>query len=155
MVVTPEVSQLETSALIFFKSMKSSLMSVTAETSQSATGPYVAMADAGSALNAWTAAFREAVLVKVPGGDGGGDGGDGGGGGGDSLGVSVVCGGCVGGGGDLRAGRAGGAGVSDYDRSCDEERGGCGGSGCGGLGDGVHYSGGDSGRDGGTVQRSS
>ena len=89
------------------------------------------------------------------GGDGGGGGGDGGGGGGDSLGVSVVCGGCVGGGGDLRAGRAGGAGVSDYDRSCDEERGGCGGSGCGGLGDGVHYSGGDSGRDGGTVQRSS
>ena len=58
-----------------------------AETSQSATGPYVAMADAGSALNAWTAAFREAVLVKVPGsgGDGGsGDGGDGGDNGGDS-----------------------------------------------------------------------
>ena len=47
-----------------------------AETSQSATGPYVAMADAGSALNAWTAAFREAVLVKVPGGDDGGDGGE-------------------------------------------------------------------------------
>ena len=54
-------------------------MSETPETSQSATGPYVAMADAGLALTAWTAVFREAVLVKVPGGDGG----DAGGGGGD------------------------------------------------------------------------
>ena len=40
-------------------------MSETPETSQSATGPYVAMADAGLALTAWTAVFREAVLVKV------------------------------------------------------------------------------------------
>eukprot|EP00964_Phaeocystis_antarctica_P018647 scaffold10289_cov47-Phaeocystis_antarctica.AAC.6 len=40
-------------------------MSVMAETSQSATGPYVAMADATSSLYAWTAAFREAVLVKT------------------------------------------------------------------------------------------
>ena len=37
-------------------------------------GPYSAMAKAAFALNAWTAAFREAVLVKVPGdGEGGGE----------------------------------------------------------------------------------
>eukprot|EP00964_Phaeocystis_antarctica_P001314 scaffold701_cov64-Phaeocystis_antarctica.AAC.2 len=54
-------------------------MSETPETSQSATGPYVAVADAGLALTALTAVFREAVLVKMPGGDGGGEGGDGGG----------------------------------------------------------------------------
>ena len=40
-------------------------MSVMAETSQSATGPYVAMADAGLALTAWTAVSRENLLVKV------------------------------------------------------------------------------------------
>ena len=57
-------------------------MSVMAETSQSAMGPYVAVATVGLALNAWTAVFREAVLVKVPGSDGGGGGGNGGGGGG-------------------------------------------------------------------------
>eukprot|EP00964_Phaeocystis_antarctica_P077527 scaffold48138_cov63-Phaeocystis_antarctica.AAC.2 len=56
-------------------------MSVMAETSQSATGPYVAIAQVGFALKARTAAFREAVLVKVPGGDA--DGGDGGGEGGE------------------------------------------------------------------------
>ena len=50
MVVTPEVFQLETSALKFFKSLKSSLMSVMAETSHSAMGPYVAMAAVGFAL---------------------------------------------------------------------------------------------------------
>eukprot|EP00964_Phaeocystis_antarctica_P001312 scaffold700_cov50-Phaeocystis_antarctica.AAC.3 len=54
-------------------------MSETPETSQSATGPYVAMADARLALTAWTAASRDALLVKVPGGDGGGEGGDSGG----------------------------------------------------------------------------
>ena len=42
-------------------------MSVTPETSQSAMGPYVAMAAAGLALYAWTAVFREAVLVNVAG----------------------------------------------------------------------------------------
>ena len=65
MFVTLDVSQLEMSALKFFKFLKRELMSVMPETSQSATGPYVAMADAGSALTAWTAVLREAVLVKV------------------------------------------------------------------------------------------
>ena len=50
MVVTPEVSQFETSALKFFKSLKSPLMSVIAETSQSVMRPYVAMAAVGLAL---------------------------------------------------------------------------------------------------------
>ena len=67
MLVTPEVSQLEMSALKSFKSSKRELMSVTAETSQSAMRPYVAMAAAGSVLYAWTAIFREAVLVNVAG----------------------------------------------------------------------------------------
>ena len=49
MVVTLEVSQLEMSALKSFKSVKSPLMSVTAETSQSAMGPYVAVAAVGFA----------------------------------------------------------------------------------------------------------
>ena len=40
-------------------------MSETPETSQSATGPYVAMADAGLALTAWTAVFRAYLFVKV------------------------------------------------------------------------------------------
>jgi len=42
-------------------------MSVTAETSQSAMGPYVAMAAIGLALYAWTAVFREALSVNVVG----------------------------------------------------------------------------------------
>ena len=50
MFVTLEVSQLEISALKFFSLMKRRLMSVMAETSQSAMGPYVAMAEAGLAL---------------------------------------------------------------------------------------------------------
>ena len=65
MVVTLEVSQLEMSALIFCKSLKSQPMSVMADTHQSAMGPYVAVAVVGSALNAWTAVFREALVVKV------------------------------------------------------------------------------------------
>ena len=65
MSVTLEVSQLETSALKFFKSLKSSLMSVMAETHHSAMGPYCAMAAVGSALNAWTAVCREPLVVKV------------------------------------------------------------------------------------------
>ena len=40
-------------------------MSVMAETSQSAMRPYVAVAAVGFALYAWTAAFREAVVVNV------------------------------------------------------------------------------------------
>ena len=50
-------------------------MSVIAETSQSAMGPYVAMAEAAFALNSSAAVFKEAVLVNVPGGNGGGEGG--------------------------------------------------------------------------------
>ena len=76
-------------------------MSVMPETSQAAVGPYIAVAAVRLALNARTAVFREAVLVKVPGawpggdghgsdsgddgngGEGGGDGGNGGAGGSD------------------------------------------------------------------------
>ena len=57
-------------------------MSETAETSQSATGPYVAMAASAFSVKARTAAFRDTLLVKVPGGNAGGDGGDSGGDGG-------------------------------------------------------------------------
>ena len=86
MVVTLEVSQLEMSTLKFFKPLKRSLMSVMAETSQLAMGPYVAMAAVGSVLYAWTAVCREALVVKVvvcTDGDSGGEG-DGGGGEGDA-----------------------------------------------------------------------
>ena len=65
--VTLEVSQLEMSALKFFKTLKSPLMSVMAETSQSAMGSYVAIASVGLALYAWTAVFREALVVNVAG----------------------------------------------------------------------------------------
>eukprot|EP00964_Phaeocystis_antarctica_P031873 scaffold18028_cov63-Phaeocystis_antarctica.AAC.1 len=65
MFVTPEVSQLDTSALKSFKSLKTLLMSVMPEMSQSARGPYSAVAAVGLALNAWTAVFREAVLVNA------------------------------------------------------------------------------------------
>ena len=63
--MTPDVSQLEMSALKSFKCFKRELMSVTAETSQSAMRPYSAVAAAGSVLYAWTAVFRAAVLVNV------------------------------------------------------------------------------------------
>ena len=65
MFVTREVFQLEMSALKLYKFLKRSLMSVTPETHQSAMGPYVAMAAARSALCAWTAVRREALVVKV------------------------------------------------------------------------------------------
>ena len=65
MLVTPEVSQLETSALKLFKPLKSPLMSVMAETSQSAMRPYALIAAVGSALNDWTAVFREAPSLNV------------------------------------------------------------------------------------------
>eukprot|EP00964_Phaeocystis_antarctica_P026255 scaffold14784_cov52-Phaeocystis_antarctica.AAC.1 len=58
MSVTLDVSQLEISSSKRFRPWKSSLMSETPETSQSATGPYVAMADAGSVLTARTAVCR-------------------------------------------------------------------------------------------------
>ena len=67
MSVTLEVSQLEISALKFVKPVKRLLMSVMAETSQSAMRPYVAVAAVGLALYAWTAVFREAVVVNVAG----------------------------------------------------------------------------------------
>ena len=59
MSVTPEVFQLEMSALKSYKPKKSPLMSETAETSQSVMGPYVAMAEVAFALYAWTAVFRK------------------------------------------------------------------------------------------------
>ena len=84
-------------------------MSETPETSQSAKGPYVAMAASAFSVKARTAAFRDALLVKVPGGGGdGGDGGDGGGGG-DGNGEGDGGGG-VGGGGDGDGGGEGCAG---------------------------------------------
>ena len=49
MVVTLEVSQLEMSASKFCRPWKRKLMSVTAETSQAAMGPYVSMATVGFA----------------------------------------------------------------------------------------------------------
>ena len=85
MVVTLDVSQLETSASKIFRFWKSPLMSVMAETHQSAMGPYFAMAEAAFELNSVTAVFREALVVKVEAcvgvlGDGGGGEADGGGG---------------------------------------------------------------------------
>ena len=73
-------------------------MSVMAETHQSAMGPYFTMAAVGLVSKAWTAVFREALVVKVfvkvqAGGES--DGGSGGGGGGGSDGDD-------GGGGDAR-----------------------------------------------------
>ena len=65
MVVTLDVSQLDMSALKLFKSLKSSLMSVMAETSQSAMGPYPAVAVATLALYSATAVLREPLLVKA------------------------------------------------------------------------------------------
>ena len=56
---------MDISASKFFKSLKSPLMSVMAETSHSAMGPYVAMAAAGFASKAWTAASSSALLVKT------------------------------------------------------------------------------------------
>ena len=135
MVVTLEVSQLEMSALKLFKSRKSWSMSVMAETHQSAMGPYVAVAAVGSALNASTAVFREALSVKVwdpwvqarvdglgdsGGSEGGGGEGDGGGGDGEGGGGEGEGGGCE--------GECGGG--------LGEGGGGLGGDGDGGLGDG-------------------
>ena len=65
MLMTLEVFQLEMSASKFFKLWKRLLMSVMAETSQSAMGPYVAIAAVGSVLYARTAVCREALVVNV------------------------------------------------------------------------------------------
>ena len=76
MSVTPEVSQLEMSALNWSNSEKSSDMLVTAETPQLEMGPYVAVAEAALALYSWAAVLRDAVSVKVyGGGEAGGEGG--------------------------------------------------------------------------------
>ena len=65
MVVTLEVSQLDMSALNWPNSWKSWFMSVTAETPQLEMGPYVAVAEAASALYSWAAVSREALSVKA------------------------------------------------------------------------------------------
>ena len=65
MSVTWEVYQPEMSALKLRMLMKSSLMSVTPETHQSAMAPYFAMAEAAFELNSVAAVLREALLVKV------------------------------------------------------------------------------------------
>ena len=67
MSVTLEVFQLEMSALKLCRFIKSPLMSLMAETSQSAMGPYVPMVSFGFASYAWTAVSREALVVKVRG----------------------------------------------------------------------------------------
>ena len=98
MLVTPEVSQLDMSALKLRWFQQSPPISVMAETSQSAMGPYVATAAVWLMSNDWTAVFREAWLVKVPGGEGGGGVGGGGGGLGDGGGGDGDSGGGMGGG---------------------------------------------------------
>ena len=80
MVVTLEVFQPEMSALKFHWDSKSTDMSVMPETSQSAMGPYCAMAEPVLRLNSLTAACRAVLAAKVVGGgSGGGSGGKGGG----------------------------------------------------------------------------
>ena len=63
--MTLDVSQSEMYASKFSKPLKSSLMSVMAETSQAAILPYRAMAAVGSVLYASIAVFRESFVVKV------------------------------------------------------------------------------------------
>ena len=79
MLVTPEVFQPEMFALKDVRPVKTSDMSVMAETSQSAMGPYSAMAELASLLNSWAATFRAFRLAKEYGGGdaGGGEGGGG------------------------------------------------------------------------------
>ena len=78
MVVTLDVSQPDMSALKLVKLSNSPSMLVMTETTQLAMAPYATMAEDAFKSNAWTASFREAVLVKVPGGCEGGEGGEGG-----------------------------------------------------------------------------
>ena len=89
-------------------------MSVMPETHQSAMGPYSFVAASKSSLNAWTAVFREALVVKVFGGGGEGDGGggDGDGGGGDGDGGGGLGGGGLGDGGGGDGAGGGGDGGS-------------------------------------------
>jgi hypothetical protein len=142
MSVTLEVSQPEMSALKFVKPLKRELMSVMAETHQSAMGPYFAMAAVGLALNSWTAACREALVVKTQGGEDGGEGGEGGedgeGDGGGEKTRGVEAGDGDGGGGEGGEGDGGG-GLGDGGE----------GDGGGGLGDGGAGDGGGGRGDGG------
>ena len=105
-------------------------MSVMAETSQSAIRPYVAMAAVGLALYAWTAVFRESLVVKVStmqaSGEGGGGEGEGGSGEGDEG---------VGSEGEVEGGGGDGGGEGDG--------GGGEGDGGDGLGDGLGDDGGE------------
>ena len=65
MVVTPDVSQLDMSALNWVKALKRLDMSVTAETPQLEMGPYVAVAAGALALYSWAAIRKEALSVKA------------------------------------------------------------------------------------------
>ena len=65
MSVTLDVSQLDMSALNWSKFLKSECMPLTAETPQLEMGPYVAVAEALSALYSWAAVFREALSAKT------------------------------------------------------------------------------------------
>ena len=65
MSVTLEVSQIEMSALKLGKLEKTALMLEMAETFQSAMGPYIARAAAGSSSNSATAVIRPGRLVKT------------------------------------------------------------------------------------------
>ena len=65
MFVTPEVSQLDMSALNWFKAWKRLDMSVTAETPQLEMGPYVAVAAGALAFYSWPAIRKEALSVKA------------------------------------------------------------------------------------------
>ena len=127
MVVTLDVFQLETSALKLSKPLNSPFMLSMDETSHLSMAPYMAMVEEALKSNARTAFFREAVLVKVPGGCGGGEGGDGG----DDGGV----GGGGGNGGDEGGGGCGsGEGDEGGEGGCEGGVGGAGGAGGGGGG---------------------
>ena len=65
MVVTLDVSQLETSSSKVFKFLNRSLMSVIDETTQPEIGPYALRAAARSLTHSWTAACRVALVEKV------------------------------------------------------------------------------------------
>ena len=65
MLVTPEVSQPEMSALKLCKSLNMSCMSVTSETHQPAMGPYFAVAAAAFESYSVTAVLKEALSAKL------------------------------------------------------------------------------------------
>ena len=71
MTVTLDVSQLETSSSKVAKLRNRSRMSVIDETTQPEIGPYASRAAARSLTHIWTAIFREALVAKDDGGEGG------------------------------------------------------------------------------------